>query len=120
MKEEAKEWIEKAEEDLDTAEFNLKGRKMPAAAFYSQQAAEKALKALQIENLRRFDKVHDLVLLGKSVKAPEGMLKICEDLSPFYMITRYPNSKEAYDKEEVKKAVSSSKEVVEWVRRQLK
>ncbi len=39
MKEETKNWLKQAKEDYDVAEFNFKGKKYKAAAFYSQQAA---------------------------------------------------------------------------------
>lgn len=119
MKEETTEWLAKAEEDFKTAEFNLKGKKLPAAAFYSQQSAEKALKALQIELLGNFKKTHDLVILGESVNAPEDILNTCKELTPFYIITRYPDSKEIYGKHEVTEAINYAKEVFEWVKSQL-
>jgi len=48
MSEEAEIWWKQALEDLDTAKFNFSGRKFDAAAFFAQQATEKALKALYI------------------------------------------------------------------------
>ena len=119
MKDETKEWLSKAEEDFKTAEFLFKGKKLPAASFYSQQAAEKALKALQIAKYRKFDKVHDLSILGKKVDADENILKVCEKLTPFYVRTRYPDSIESYDRNVVKEAVNNSKEVLVWVKSQL-
>jgi len=44
MKKEVKIWLEEAEHDIDVAEYNLEGNMLDAAAFFSQQAAEKALK----------------------------------------------------------------------------
>ena len=41
-----KEWIDKAKRDLEVARYNFKGNLLEVAAFYSQQAAEKALKAV--------------------------------------------------------------------------
>jgi HEPN domain-containing protein len=46
MKKEVKNWLEQAEHDIEVAEYNLEGNMLDAAAFYSQQAAEKALKSL--------------------------------------------------------------------------
>jgi len=112
MKEETKEWLSKAEEDLKTAEINLKNRRLAAAAFYSQQTAEKALKSLQIEKYGKFDKIHDLSILGKKLEAPENILIVCEKLTPFYIITRYPDSNEAYDSNSVKDAIKNCKEVL--------
>ncbi|MBI2675183.1 MAG: HEPN domain-containing protein [Candidatus Aenigmarchaeota archaeon] len=54
MKEDTQKWLWKAEKDFATAMYNFEGGKLDAAAFYSQQSAEKALKALQIERLGRF------------------------------------------------------------------
>jgi len=54
---EAEEWWGKARKDLETADYNLKGNMLDAAAFFAQQAAEKALKSLQIKSsgsLKRF------------------------------------------------------------------
>ena len=97
MKEETREWLEKAEEDFDIAKYNLEGGKYPAVAFYSQQSIEKMLKALQIEKLGKFDRTHDLVLLAKSVDAPAEIIEICEKINPFYVITCYPNAFFEYD-----------------------
>jgi len=49
MMDEARVWFSKAERDLDSARYNMKGGKHEVAAFLSQQAAEKALKALYTE-----------------------------------------------------------------------
>jgi HEPN domain-containing protein len=44
MKKEVKNWLDQAEHDIEVAEYNFEGNMLDAAAFYSQQAAEKALK----------------------------------------------------------------------------
>ena len=44
-KNEINDWISQANEDLETAEYNLKGKKYKAAVFFCQQAAEKAIKS---------------------------------------------------------------------------
>jgi len=93
MKEEITNWLKKSEEDLGTAEDCLKSKRLNACAFYSQQAAEKALKALQIQKFSRFDKVHDLIVLTDSVKAPDEITEYCIKLNPYYTITRYPDLK---------------------------
>jgi len=120
MKTEAKEWLEKAREDLDVAEYNLKGNKLSAAAFYFQQAAEKALKALQIEKLNRFERTHDLVILAKSLDTPKEIIEICESVTIYYVITRYPNSKQEYTKKDIMNAGNGSKKVIRWIEEMLK
>lgn len=65
MKEEIKNWIEQSEHDLGTAEILLKETRLADAAFYCQQAVEKALKALMLKRTNSIRKIHDLVQLGK-------------------------------------------------------
>ncbi|HDD71587.1 MAG TPA: HEPN domain-containing protein, partial [Candidatus Aenigmarchaeota archaeon] len=65
MRPEAENWWKQALEDLDSAKKNLKIKKYYLVAFLSQQAAEKALKALFIELKRRLQpKTHNLIRLG--------------------------------------------------------
>lgn len=59
MRKETENWVKKAKEDVGTASYNLKGKR---------------LKAMQIEKLGRFDGVHDLLALAKSVEAPENII----------------------------------------------
>ena len=70
MKSETKEWIDKAKEDFDTAKDLFKLKRYSASGLYCQQACEKILKAVQIEKLDKFDKIHDLRKLALSVSAP--------------------------------------------------
>lgn len=50
---EVEKWIKKAEKDLVTARVDLNNKEYEAAAFFSHQAAEKALKALYILKFKR-------------------------------------------------------------------
>ena len=113
MKEETKQWLRKSEEDLKTARYNFDGSKLDTAAFFCQQAAEKALKAFQIEKLNRFDKIHDLVKLARSIKANAKIIKMAEELNPHYIATRYPIA-EVYDKEDVKTYIKLAEEIIKW------
>lgn len=54
MKQEARNWLDRANEDLAGAQFNFDGDKNDIAAFLCQQAAEKALKALLIHHTGQF------------------------------------------------------------------
>ena len=116
MKQEAENWWRSARSDLETARYNLDGERLSAAAFYAQQATEKALKSLQIVRLRKFQKTHDLVLLAKSVDAPREIMELCEIIGPFYTVTRYPDVRVPYDKDTVRSVLQGSVEVLEWAR----
>jgi len=117
---EASKWWKHSITDLKTAEYNLRGGMLNAAAFYSQQAAEKALKALQIKKLDRFERTHDLVYLAKSVEAPDTIVKLCGLIAPFYTVTRYPDVEVSFDERKVSSVVEATREVVQWVERTLK
>jgi HEPN domain-containing protein len=116
MREETLKWLRQAEEDLKTAEACSKAGRLDASAFYSQQTAEKALKAVQIEKLGRFEKVHDLLTLADSVKAPARIIECCLELNSYYTITRYPDIGEPIAKETVKDLLGKAREVVGWAK----
>lgn len=120
MKEETLKWLEKAKEDIDIAAYNLKGKKFNAAVFYSQQSSEKSLKAIQVEKLGRFGRIHDLMALAKSVNAPESIIEKCNHINPYYTITRYPDSEDVIDEKTAKSLVSDSRKVVSWAKQTLK
>ncbi len=82
MEEDIQRWRDRATEDLETAKFNFRGEKYRAAAFFSQQAAEKALKALYIKRFRKLKKAHDLFLLATELNLPGDLVELCKELSP--------------------------------------
>lgn len=116
MRKETLKWLRQAEEDLKTAEACAKAERLDASAFYSQQAAEKALKAIQIQKLNRFEKTHDLLTLADSVKAPAGIIECCVKLNSYYTITRYPDVGEPIAKETIKDLLDKARKVVEWAK----
>lgn len=120
MREEAKNWWEQAQSDLHTSEVNLKEGIYYASAFFSQQAAEKALKAVQIEKLGKFFKVHDLLTLAESVNAPKNIVMRCLRINPYYTITRYPDVGNNTDKEAAQELLNGAREVLEWAKQTLK
>lgn len=119
MKKESESWLKKSDHDFDTAIYNLQGKRLDAAAFYCQQAVEKALKALYIQEYRELVRTHDLVFMGKKLKIPEDLLKICDEVNPFYVETRYPDVYEEYTERDVSEAVMKAKRVIEWVKERI-
>ena len=51
MRPETERWLRYADEDLETVRVTLAGQRWAAASFYAQQAAEKALKAMFMEQM---------------------------------------------------------------------
>lgn len=121
MREESRLWFRQAEEDAITAEQNIKIERFYASAFFSQQAAEKALKALYLERNREPYLSHNLVELAKFLKAPEDILTSCRALAPQYTVTRYPDAAgglpyDAYDKYLANELLKNAKKVLAWVK----
>lgn len=120
MKEESKKWLKKAEEDFETAKYTFDGNRSAAAVFFAQQAAEKALKSVQIQKLGKFYRVHDLLTLADSVDAPSEITECCVKITPYYTITRYPDVGEPITGKIAKELLDNSEKVVLWVKQILK
>lgn len=112
-------WMIMALQDIETAEYNLKGNILDAAAFYCQQAVEKALKALYIKEHEKLIRTHDLLFLGKKLNLPDDLTEICDEISPLYIGTRYPDMYEEYTEEEIEEAINKARSVIEWVRKKI-
>jgi HEPN domain-containing protein len=109
-------WMNRALHDIETAEYNLKGNILDAAAFYCQQAVEKALKALYIKEYKKLIRSHDLLFLGNKINLPDELIEICDGINPFYTGTRYPDMYEEYSEEEIEEAIIEARRVIEWVK----
>ena len=121
MDKDAAEWVKMAEDNLATAKILSQNDKFKDAAYYSQQVAEKALKAVQIVKLKRFDKLHDLQELAESVKAPGEVSTCAKSLTRYYISARYPLVEEhAVSEEDVGKAIADAEKVLEWAKQILK
>ncbi len=128
MREEVVLWIRQAEADLRKARNDLITHDWDSAAFWSQQAAEKALKALLIY----FGKVarsHNLLELARILMEEVGVdtssiLDDLRELTIHYTISRYPNAANAlpielYDEKMARDLVSRAERVVLWVKQYL-
>ncbi len=116
MKPATKAWLKKAEGDVHTASREFRARKRPnydAACFHAQQAIEKYLKALLIENGRSFPKTHDLIEISKlCVDIIPNLLLFEVDLTyltQYAVAFRYPG--ESAVKKEAETAVKYMKDL---------
>lgn len=120
MKADYKIWLDKAEHDLNTAKVNFNEKICDAAAFYSHQASEKALKAFYIKRFGSLKKTHDLVLLSRELNADNEIIEMCKELTPAYTYTRYPDAVEVSNIDEIsEKLLKYAEEVLEWVKKKL-
>ncbi len=124
MRREAQLWLAAAHEDLEDAEGMLSRGRWFRAAFFAQQAAEKALKALffavRREEPPKLHTVTELYLLLKEAgfTLPEDLEEQIHVLNKYYTVTRYPDAanglpSHSVDREEAERAVRIATRVVE-------
>lgn len=92
MDEQATEWLSYAAADLSVAE-ELLDTHPTISAYHAHQAAEKGLKALQIERSGDFERTHDLVRLYRALDVPKEFRSVLEDLNPADTAARYPDGR---------------------------
>ncbi len=129
MRPEAEMWLRQAERDLVKAENDLRTEDWDGAAFWSQQAAEKALKALLLD-AGYPARGHNLLALADAVRRELGLdvspiLGDLRELTIHYTVARYPNAAnavpyEVYDEAKARELVERARRVVEWVKRHLR
>ena len=97
MKPEAREWVAKADADLDTAKREVLVDESPnydAVCFHAQQCAEKYLKAVLLESDLRIPRIHDLEALLNQLMpfypALSRILHFARILSAMAVEVRYP------------------------------
>lgn len=124
MKEEVKRWWRMAKDDLSSARSNFKNRKYYVCAFLSQQAVEKALKAILLEQKKELIRIHDLVILGKEVGLQKDFLEKCEQLSRVYIETRYGGignyvPSEKFTKQNSSDYLKIAEDILKWAKRNI-
>lgn len=125
MREEISNWINQANEDLVTAKANLTEKRYYACAFFCQQSAEKAAKAVFLHKRGELPRHHNLVLIGKELNVPYAILKPLTMLNPEYVMARYPDAAMGipagnYTEEIAKDQIKNAEEVIKWAKSQLK
>jgi len=114
-------WIKKAERDLKLAELALKINYYEESAFHSQQAAEKALKAILTSLNLRPPKTHDLdillnILERKKIEVPAR--EEISSLTAYAVEARYPGP--PIIGEEAEYALNMAGKIVKWAKEELK
>lgn len=121
MVERSKDWFRQAERDLENAKYELEGGFYEWACFLSQQAAEKALKAVY-QKLGAEAFGHSVFGLASRLperfKPSEDLLDKARELDKAYIPTRYPNSIpegapfEVYTEGEARRLISYAEEIL--------
>jgi HEPN domain-containing protein len=117
------DWLRQAERDLESARLILGGGFYEWACFISQQAAEKAAKAL-CESHKVMTRTHQLARLFQAVKGleeiPDDLYEKAATLDRYYIPTRYPNGFESgapmeyFFQKDAQEAISYATEIIEF------
>lgn len=118
---EASAWLARARQDLRAAEVDLQAEPplLGDAAFHSQQAVEKALKALLARHGRPFRKTHDIGELAvaclEDEPSLERLLRRSAPLTEYAWRFRYPGEIFEPERAEVDEALGVAGRVVDEV-----
>jgi len=127
VRREALLWLRSAYEDIEDAELMLEEGRWFRVAFFSQQAVEKALKALYlVVALTEPPRTHSVTELYRGLvragfRLPSELEEKLYILNKYYTVTRYPDAanglpSESVDKEEAVRALEIAKRVLRCVK----
>ena len=124
MKEDVKELVESAEEDLGAARIALVNGLYNTAAFHSHQCVEKLLKAYLLERKGSYPFIHSISrLLHEIIDIDEDFKRLYEigvyKLDRFYTGTRYPPLLRV-SREEAREALEIAEKARDFVLKRLK
>ncbi len=115
------DWLEQAKRDLKKAQLDLEYEYHEWACFTSQQAAEKALKALGLKiglTLWGHSLTEMLSVISEKKSIPEEIQKKARLLDMYYIPPRYPNGFPAgkpgdyYTEDQAKEAISAARDII--------
>ena len=110
-----------ARADLATSITLLDAGVYYASVFFSQQAAEKALKAASVDRHRRCPKGHNLIQMANSLEAPVDIMNAAAEMNPEFMASRNHENVEGvpaqlYDKTSARLHLRCAQDILEWAK----
>lgn len=126
MSQEVFDWFEQAEADFKTAKGLLSSSNYYASVNFSQQSAEKGLKAIYIfKHEKTPPKIHDLVELGRLIQAPDTIIAQAGKLTVTYFFSRYPGAApeipvKYYTKEKAEHHLHEAEVILQWAKKMIK
>jgi HEPN domain-containing protein len=116
----SEDWFRLAAEDLRRVSRRLAEEDTEDAAFHLQQAIEKCLKGYLLSRGWALKRIHNLeVLLDDAVRYDatlERYRKLCEQITGYYVIERYPTLEEGPTKREVTEAYTQAEAFIRYLR----
>ena len=115
------DWLRIAEKDLGRVEHLLAVHDPEAAGFFLQQAVEKFLKAFLLSKGWELERIHDLEVLLNEALAYDPSLEpfraVCQKITGFYFVERYPFVVEAgLTTEDVRTSMEQVRGLIERLR----
>jgi len=94
MKDETKQWLNYADENLQSSKILLKSLLFNTVLQNAQQSIEKCIKAYFVEKGLRLQKTHNILSLNEVLKQNNVLLNITEDeidlIDTIYLSSKYP------------------------------
>lgn len=125
MRTEISRWFEQSKEELSTAQVCFDGGKWFATAFWCQQSAEKALKALyMLKKKESAGTTHSLTFLGRELGIPHDYWPLLRELTKEYYMSRYPDASQdtpylTYTKADAEHYLNICAKLIKWAESQL-
>lgn len=121
MRKQAQAFWAQARADYATALTLLDAGIYYASVFFSQQTAEKALKAAAIHKQQKNPKGHHLIQIANSLDAPIEVMNAAAELNAEFLTTRNPDAVEGvpaqmYDQESAQTHLHAAEVVLDWVK----
>ncbi len=120
-----REWLNRAKSNLTRTKvgIDIQGVYLEDLCFDTQQAAEKAIKAVLLHRNVSFPYIHDLAQLLTLVErsgapVPQAVNEAVQ-LTPYATEARYPGLEQLISREEYEKAVMIAETVVHWAQEQI-
>jgi HEPN domain-containing protein len=113
-------WIAYAESDFAMASIGRANKKIKYEnlCFHSQQAAEKAIKAILVFKGKKFPKSHSIKLLLDIIESSgenvPSVIKESDQLTDYAIESRYPGLHDTIDNKEYKESLKLAAKVLEW------
>ncbi len=126
MRKEVEDNLIQARADLKTARDNISLQNYHAVAFYSQQAAEKALKALFfVRESKAPAKTHNLITLLLPLSSDSSLREAASFLTPAVVLSRYSDvlgmpPVQYYTVDIAQKSVKYAEVILRWVEKELR
>jgi HEPN domain-containing protein len=118
------DWLAKSQQDFRRVKARLDEGDTEDAAFHLQQSVEKCLKAYLLFKGWKLKKIHDLeALLDETVKYDKSLEQfrgLCQQVTGYYLIERYPMVGESPSSEEIAGAYKHTNKLMKKIRNVVK